>query len=73
MLHPDEHAISHVVCMSAMQLVDSRAAMWVVPDYQPIVASALEQIGWSEIGRYSMFVKSVAKESGQVVESLVRA
>jgi hypothetical protein len=73
LLHPDEYEIAHIACVSAMQLLGNRAAMWIVPDYQPIVTNTLLQIGWSEIGRYNIFVKSITKEVGAVVESLVHA
>ena len=73
MLHPNESAALFLVCEAALRLVAGDRAMWVVPSYQPALASALRRTGWTATHRYAVLVKPLAKGVEELSTSLVRA
>ena len=73
MLHPDESVSAFLVCEAALHLAGDAHPAWVVPSYQPALASALQRTGWSPTHRYAVLVKPLAKGVEELSASLVRA
>ena len=74
MLHPEEKAASFLVCDEALRMVVASAVpMWVVPSYQPAMARALRETGWTDTHRYVVLIKPLAKGVEELSMSAVRA
>ena len=74
MLHPDEGAVSRLLCGEALRLSGrGKQPAWVLQEHQLELLSALEQNGWILEQEYRLFIKSLAKPVKQVSMSAVQA
>ena len=73
MLHPEEGVSAFLVCEAALRLTGDPRPAWIVPGYQPALASALQRTGWRSTHRYVVLVKPLAKGVEELSASLVHA